>query len=228
MLSFPELSALCLFLFSNSITPGPNNTMLSASCFHYGFKKSLPFLAGVCFGFFFLALLVGSGFNAVFQHFPQCYTIMRLVCVFYLLYLAWKIATSKGSQTRTRQKAFGFFQSFTLQLINPKLWLAATGIASTYLPKGYAFPDLLKAALIGILILLPCSLLWMLFGSILHQWMKRPLFSGSSIWRWLLYCCCHFIHSPPASSHNRLNRPPNQSLKLLFYLIYPQAIEMKK
>ena len=174
MLSFPELSALCLFLFSNSITPGPNNAILSASCFNYGFKKSLPFLAGVCFGFFFLALLVGLGFNAVFQHFPQCYTIMRLICVFYLLYLAWKIATSKGSQTRTRQKAFGFFQSFALQLINPKLWLAATGVASTSLPKGYAFPDLLKAALIGILILLPRSLLWMLFGSILHQWMKRP------------------------------------------------------
>ncbi|MCA1956178.1 LysE family translocator [Zymomonas sp.] len=175
MLSFTELSALCLFLFSNSITLGPNNALLSASCFHYGFKKSLPFLAGLCCGFFFLALLVGSGFNAVFQHFPQCYKIMQILCVLYLLYLAWKIATSKGRETPTRQKAFGFFQSFALQFINPKLWLAATGMASTYLPTGYAFADLLKATLIGILILLPCSLLWMLCGSILHQWMKRPL-----------------------------------------------------
>ncbi|WP_260431992.1 LysE family translocator [Zymomonas mobilis] len=175
MLSLTECSSLCLFLLSNSITPGPNNTMLSASCFNYGFKKSLPFLAGVCLGFFLLALLVGSGFNALFRLFPFLYTAMKYICVAYLLYLAWKIATSKTSNNPKNSQSFGFFQSLGLQLINPKLWLAATGIASTYLPKGYAFPDLLKAALLGLFILLPCSLLWMVFGSFLHQWMNRPL-----------------------------------------------------
>lgn len=175
MLSFTELSSLCLFLFSNSITPGPNNTILSASCFHYGFRQSLPFLAGVCFGFFVLALAVGSGFNVLFELFPAFYTVMKLLSVAYLLYLAWKMATSKPTTDRPKDnQAFGFFQSLALQFINPKLWLAATGIASSYLPKGYHFTDLLQVSLIGLVILLPCSLLWMLFGSLLHHWMERP------------------------------------------------------
>ena len=39
----PELlSALVVFAFSTSITPGPNNTMLLASGVNFGLRASLP------------------------------------------------------------------------------------------------------------------------------------------------------------------------------------------
>ena len=45
------LLPLVSFAFVSSITPGPNNLMLSASGIVFGFNRTLPHLLGVAVGF---------------------------------------------------------------------------------------------------------------------------------------------------------------------------------
>lgn len=88
------LSAFVLFAFVSSITPGPNNTMLLASGVNFGVRRSVPHALGISCGFMVMVLAVGLGLGEVFKAWPPLYTVLRYTGAAYLLYLAWKIATS--------------------------------------------------------------------------------------------------------------------------------------
>ena len=60
-MNFEVLSALIVFAFVSSITPGPNNLMLMNSGANFGFKKTIPHLLGVGIGFTLMIALVGLG-----------------------------------------------------------------------------------------------------------------------------------------------------------------------
>ncbi len=92
------LLAFIGFAFVSSITPGPNNTMLLASGVNYGFRRTLPHIAGISLGCMVMLLLVGLGLGQVFAALPQLYGVLRYAGAAYLLWLAWKIATA-GAMT---------------------------------------------------------------------------------------------------------------------------------
>src|SRR6202012_3804589 len=99
MSSFASLSASALpagilFALVTTITPGPNNTMLLASGVNFGFRRTLPHILGISAGVALLMLSVGFGLGEAFHRWPLLYTVLETASVFYLLYLAWKIATS--------------------------------------------------------------------------------------------------------------------------------------
>ncbi|WP_309643105.1 LysE family translocator [Phenylobacterium sp.] len=94
----PELlAALALFALVSSITPGPNNTMLMASGANFGFRATTPHALGVSLGFFVLVMAVGLGLGGLFTAYPVLHDILAVIGGGYLLWLAWKIATAKGS-----------------------------------------------------------------------------------------------------------------------------------
>lgn len=95
------LSAFALFAFVSSITPGPNNTMLLASGVNFGFRRSIPHALGISVGFMVLVISVGLGLGEVFKAWPWAYTALRYIGAAYLLYLAWKIATSSAMSDDT-------------------------------------------------------------------------------------------------------------------------------
>lgn len=93
----PELlAALALFAFVSSITPGPNNTMLMASGANFGFRASIPHMIGVSGGFLLLVVAVGLGLGGLFAAYPELHDVLAIAGGLYLLWLAWKIATSSG------------------------------------------------------------------------------------------------------------------------------------
>ena len=62
----PELfSALLVYAFVTSITPGPNNFMLLASGVNFGFWRTVPHMLGISVGFASLLLGVGFGLGAL-------------------------------------------------------------------------------------------------------------------------------------------------------------------
>ena len=85
---------ILLFAISASITPGPNNIMLMASGLNFGIQKSIPHLLGVVFGFPIMIIMIGLGFEIVFEKFPFIHQIIKVVGIAYLFYLAWRVATS--------------------------------------------------------------------------------------------------------------------------------------
>ncbi len=67
----PVLLPLATFIFVSSITPGPNNVMLTASGANFGYKRSVPHMLGITVGAAVMVLLVGAGLGALFEQVPQ-------------------------------------------------------------------------------------------------------------------------------------------------------------
>jgi len=159
------LAGLGLFALVSSITPGPNNLMLMASGANYGFRLTIPHMLGVSIGFMLMALLVGMGLAQLFQVFPVSYTVLKMVSVLYLLFLAWKIATAAtpGSNTSASGQPFTFVQAALFQWVNPKAWTMALTAITIYAPSHTLRSVVLVALIFGI-INLPSVSCWTLLG----------------------------------------------------------------
>ncbi|KPW92025.1 MULTISPECIES: LysE family translocator [Pseudomonas syringae group] len=177
VLSFDLLLAFTLFAFVTSITPGPNNMMLLASGVNFGFSRTLPHMLGISIGFFVLVLAVGFGLGSVFKAWPLLYTILRYVGAAYLLYLAWKIATSgpASDNVDSQGKPLSFMSAALFQWVNPKAWIMAIGAISTYTPMQGYFYNVLVISAVFALINLPSVGIWAGFGSLLRNVLRDPL-----------------------------------------------------
>lgn len=135
-MTYELLIALIVFAFVTSVTPGPNNMMLMASGANFGVKRTLPHMLGVSLGHAFMVFVVGMGLMQVFDLFPVSYTILKVVSVVYLLWLAWKIATAAGLSDRSAGgRPFTFLQAAAFQWVNPKAWAMALGAVAAYAPS---------------------------------------------------------------------------------------------
>ena len=59
------------YTFVMSITPGPNNVMLTASGANFGFRRTVPHILGVGVGFVVQLLAVCAGLSALFAQFES-------------------------------------------------------------------------------------------------------------------------------------------------------------
>ena len=129
------LSALAVFAFVTSITPGPNNLMLMASGANYGFRRTIPHMLGIGIGFTVMLLLVGAGLIQIFDRWPLAHDVLKVVSVAYLLWLAWKTATAAGiSDGDARGRPMTFLQAAAFQWVNPKAWAMALTAITVYAP----------------------------------------------------------------------------------------------
>jgi threonine/homoserine/homoserine lactone efflux protein len=169
------LWALLLFVVVTLFTPGPNNTMLMTTGLNFGFRRGLSHLWGVALGFAVMVLAVGLGLGAVFQAYPEAYTVLKYAGAAYLLYLAWQIATAGGIEEGAASgRPITFLQAAAFQWLNPKGWVMAVGAVSTYAAVA-AFPYnmLLMAGLFGSLGVLS-SASWLGFGTGLKRLLTSP------------------------------------------------------
>ncbi|NQZ89272.1 MAG: LysE family translocator [Colwellia sp.] len=159
------LSALIVFAFVSSITPGPNNLMLMNSGANFGFKKTIPHMLGVGMGFTLMIALVGFGVIKLFDEFPLSYEILKVLSIVYLLYLAFKIACSTGNleQKSSNAKPFNFVQAALFQWVNPKAWTMALTSISIYAPTKSVSAVLFVSIVFGI-VNLPCISSWVVLG----------------------------------------------------------------
>jgi threonine/homoserine/homoserine lactone efflux protein len=183
-LSLDLLLAFALFAFVTSATPGPNNTMLLASGVNFGFSRTIPHMLGISIGFFVLVLAVGFGLGTVFQTWPVLYTLLRYVGAAYLLYLAWKIATSgpASESSDSTGKPLTFIGAALFQWVNPKAWIMAIGAISTYTPMQGYFTNVVVISAVFALINLPSVGMWAGFGSLLRNVLRNP--RGLRLFNW--------------------------------------------
>ena len=118
--------ALILFAFTTSITPGPNNMMLFASGVNFGFARTIPHMLGIGAGFLSLLIAVGLGLGALLRSVPVVYTALKFAGGAYLLWVAWKIGTSRSlSDGKAGAKPMTFLGAAAFQWVNPKAWVMA-------------------------------------------------------------------------------------------------------
>ncbi|CAN7341769.1 LysE family translocator [Phenylobacterium sp. LjRoot164] len=172
----PELlAALALFAFVSSITPGPNNTMLMASGANFGFRASIPHMIGVSGGFLLLVVAVGLGLGGLFAAYPELHDVLAVAGGLYLLWLAWKIATSSGlGMGEAGARPQTFLQAAAFQWVNPKAWAMALGAVTAYAPREGYVTNILVVSVIFTAINLPCVASWTGFGVGLRRFLDRP------------------------------------------------------
>ncbi len=128
----PELFLLIGISISMGFTPGPNNAVASYSAFNFGFRKTLPIILGVGFGYTTLVILLILVLISVFQEYPLIQEIIRILGSIFLIYLAYKISFSNGKLDGKTENPVKFYETFFFQFINPKGVMAAITLISKF------------------------------------------------------------------------------------------------
>lgn len=174
-MTYEATLALAGFALISSITPGPNNLMLMASGANFGFRRTLPHMLGVSLGHCFLVLCCGVALSGIFQQVPQLQTVLKVLAVGYLLWLAFKIASAAPKDPKapeTAGKPLTFLQAAGFQWVNPKGWSMAL-TASTV----YGGPEFLEAiAVAGTFVSMnwPAISLWAVLGTQIARFLHSP------------------------------------------------------
>ncbi|WP_340315681.1 LysE family translocator [Rhizorhabdus argentea] len=169
------LLALGTFCIVSTVTPGPNNMMLLSSGATFGFRPTLPHIFGISIGCVVMVLLLGLGLASVIGRAPWLYTGLHAASTAYLLYLAWRIATSAGAgAAASRARPLGFFDAAAFQWVNPKAWAMTLGAATSFSRPGHLVADVMVVALVLAACGLPCIMLWAGGGTIVRRLLTRP------------------------------------------------------
>jgi threonine/homoserine/homoserine lactone efflux protein len=170
------LFAFVLFATVMFITPGPNNVMLLSSGVTYGFRRTLPHIAGITLGMGFMIAAVGLGLGTIFITYPVLQTVLKYAGAAYLIYLAVAIAMS-GTATTRQDNARGpmtFWGAAMFQWVNVKGWVMVIGTITAYAAIA-SFPwNIVLQTAISLVVGTVSTVAWALFGSAL-----RPLLTSS-------------------------------------------------
>ena len=148
--------------------------MLLASGANFGFRRSIPHMLGIGLGVMLMIVLVGLGLIQVFEMFPVSYTILKVLSVGYLLYLAWKIArAAPPNDVALSGSPFSFLQAALFQWVNPKAWVMALTAISVYAPSQSISAIFLIALVFG-LTNLPAISIWAVMGREMRRVLNNP------------------------------------------------------
>ena len=179
-MSHSLLIAFVLFATVMFITPGPNNIMLLSSGLTYGFRRTLPHVAGITIGFAFMIGAVGVGLGTIFIAYPVLQTILKYAGVAYLIYLAAVIAMSEpvAPEQDNRRGPMTFWGAAMFQWINAKGWVMVIGTITAYAAiAAYPWNIVIQVGLSLILGVVSCTA-WALFGTAL-----RPILTSRRLVR---------------------------------------------
>jgi threonine/homoserine/homoserine lactone efflux protein len=174
-LPYAALSAAMTFALVMSITPGPNNTMLLASGVNFGFRRTLPHMLGITCGCIVMMIAIALGLGQIFVRVPALYSVMEALSVAYLLYLAWKIASSRAlSVDAGKERPMTFFQAAAFQWVNPKAWMmVVTGVTAFHLNDNLLI-NALTLAIAFAIVNFPSISVWAAFGLAVRRFLSGP------------------------------------------------------
>jgi len=161
-----DAAALASYAFVMSITPGPNNVMLTASGAAFGYRATLPHLLGISLGHAFQTTLVGLGLGLLFTRYPWLQLGLKWLGFAYLVYLGWKLLwAGRVGHTQARQP-LAFMEAAAFQFVNPKAWVMALTTVSLFLPvSAPLLTACIAIAVVLVAVNFPCVTVWALFGS---------------------------------------------------------------
>lgn len=182
------------FLWVAAVTPGPNNILLTTSSTNFGFRRSLWLMLGIMLGMQSILLLVAFGIGSLILVYPSLQTILKVLGSLYMLWLAWKSATSvyKKLEMDAAAKPIGLYQGWLLQFLNPKAWLMSLSAVASFSLKGAQYHHSIATISLGMFIVnLLSGVLWLGFGTLLGQLLRsRRAWYGFNLAMGLLTAAC--------------------------------------
>ncbi|MBG3019870.1 MULTISPECIES: LysE family translocator [Proteus] len=170
------ISSLAIFLFIAAITPGPNNLLLTSSGANVGFKSSLKLMAGIMLGMQCVLLSSAFGVAALLIIYPALHIGLKVVGSAYLLWLAWKTATSSYQRLDIPAKtpqAVSWFQGGLLQFLNPKAWMMGLGAVGSFSLSGDAyFSSVIAISIVMVIVNFVAGIVWILGGTLISLFLQ--------------------------------------------------------
>lgn len=163
------------YSFVMSITPGPNNVMLTASGATFGFRRTVPHMLGINAGHAVQILGVCMGLGALFERWPALQTTLKWLGAAYLLYLGWNLLRAGETQAKRSARPLTFMEGALFQFLNPKAWVMSLTATAMFFPSDVGlFWATVYVVAVAALVNLPCIAVWALFGSSLRNWLSVP------------------------------------------------------
>jgi len=169
------LAPLFIFAFTMSITPGPNNIMLTASGANFGYWRTLPHIIGIILGIVVLNVLSALGLHKLFEHYPVIQKGLKMAGVSYLLFLAYKIARADEiSDNEAKGKPLNLVQAMLFQALNPKAVITTITAMTLYTLGGDRFIYSVYTVILVFMVTgFLCISVWALFGSFIKRILKH-------------------------------------------------------
>ena len=188
---YPDLLSLIIFGFVTAMTPGPNNITSSYSGFNFGYRKTLPLILAVIFGWTLLLIVMNTGLILIFKKYPVIQEIIRILGSVFLVYLAYLISFSKPSKGAPIKNPITFGKAFILQFINPKSLVVSMTTVSIFIdPANYLRDSIIVVSYFFLLAVLSINS-WCLMGMYLRNFATSEKFirNFNYIMSFLLIVC---------------------------------------
>ncbi len=170
-MSLDALTPLFLFVLVSTISPGGATTLATASGANFGFRRSVPLIAGIAAGLASMAASAAAGLAGILLAVPSLQMAMKAIGSLYLLWLAWQIA-GRGAPHRMTgiTRPSSFVGGLWMLWHNPKGWAMTVGAAASFaaLANGPARLGLLLGITFGLAAALSLSL-WCAAGLLLAR-----------------------------------------------------------
>jgi len=182
MISIELVMAIAAYAFVTCATPGPNNILLTGFGANFGFVKTLPAVFGIVAGGASINIGVGLGLGALLQEYGFVKELLKVAGSLYLAFLSWKLLnTNPGgagvADSDGEPKPFSFFEAFSFQYVNPKVWLMLTTANVSFAVMG---PDywmsVIMITLTFMVVGTPSIMLWAGFGQLVSRLLGRPAY----------------------------------------------------
>lgn len=215
------LSAFWTYTLITAMTPGPNNILALSSATSHGFRQSTRVLAGMSLGFLIVMLLcAGISFSlAVID--PAAVHLLSWAGAAYIVWLAWKIATSPTKEDGLQAKPISFWASFALQFVNVKIILYGVTALSTFvLPQTQALSWVVGVSVLLAMIGTFGNVCWALAGHLFQRLFRQYGRQLNIVLALLLVRGTHFLltkksgRGRPLPLSNLLLKPYRLSVKV--------------
>jgi threonine/homoserine/homoserine lactone efflux protein len=174
-MSSDELFALIALATVGTFTPGPNTALSATMAANHGLRRALPFVFAVPAGWSILLILNAAGLGVMVLGFPPLRWGLLATGVLYLLWLAYKIASTQRLSEATQGPIVGFKQGVMLQFINIKAWFLAMAVVSGWIiGHDDTLVRLLETLPIFLFFGLTSNLTYALIGASLRHWLRGP------------------------------------------------------
>ena len=186
MITFELLAAISIYYVVMYATPGPNNSILTASGIKFGFRKTVPNILGIPTGHGIQLALVCLGLGSLFIQFPYLLNVLKYIGAIYLLYLSWKMFGSLNiKKAEDKSSPLTYYEAILFQSVNPKAWvICITSVSLFYPEKEHIFVGTLFMVIMSTIINIPSISIWAFGGSVIRKYLRNEKLK--KVIEWLL------------------------------------------
>lgn len=158
-------------------SPGPATVALAASGASFGLRRSLNFYFGIVAGLVPAIALVAGGVFVALRTVPVVSSVLFVVSVAYILYLAVKIASAPPLSSTEEVTSPGFPSGFILGVTNVKAYAVFAALFGGFALGISDQWDVLIKAAICMAVIIVFDFLWLATGSNLRHFFTNPVLS---------------------------------------------------